>query len=122
MRLPFVWRSEHDARVADLKAVIAMCDEDLRQSREERRELQGQLHQMRMQGATPVPPAPAELLPLPPREPDELKALIAEVCGDDIPKRRLMLRQLASDRAQRVPEEQIRTAILNGIEGTGVPL
>lgn len=121
-----MWRSEHDARVADLKAVIAMCDEDLRESREERRELQSQLQQMRMLGAVPAPVTPVAppVTPLLARDPedDELRALIGEVCGKDLQKRGMMLRQLAADRAAKKPADDIRAAIVNGIQGNGVPL
>lgn len=60
----------------------------------------------------PAPEAP---------KPDELKALIAEVCGTDYQKRAMMLRQLAADRAAKIDEDRIRGNILAGVQVEGVP-
>jgi hypothetical protein len=57
------------------------------------------------------------------REPaDPLKALIAELCGTDLRKRAMMLRQLAADRAEGMSAERIEEAIRQGVQPEGVPL
>lgn len=74
-------------------------------------------------GNTVTMAAPVEGPPsAPPQQVDELAALIAEVCAGDYTKQRIMLRQLAVDRAAKVEEDVIRAAILAGVQTDGVPL
>lgn len=55
------------------------------------------------------------------RKPDPLAILIDEVCGTNLRKRAMMLRQLSADRAAKIPDEQIEESIRNGIAVDGVP-
>lgn len=60
--------------------------------------------------------------PFPAAESDELKALIDVRCGRDYRRRAMMLAQLATDRAAGIAPDQIKAAILNGVQSDGVPL
>lgn len=112
---------------ADLAASEANVEEYKRLHEQERRrydELLQTVLAMKAKGAEVVPVAagvvtPPEALA---REPDHLRALIADVCGPDLRKRGMMLRQLTIDRAAGVPPEDIERAIRSGISSDdGVP-
>lgn len=68
-----------------------------------------------------VPIRLSDLRPLPAPERDEMKELINQQAGGDIRKRKMMLAQLAKDRADNVSDEDIEAAILNGVGSNGVP-
>lgn len=76
---------------------------------------------LRVAGAVPEPKRDAAPAPLSAAKPDELRALIDQQCGSDLRKRKLMLGQLAIDRAEGKDEETIRQDILNGVQAEGVP-
>lgn len=119
MRLPFVLRSDHEERVADLKAVIAMCDADLKEERERSRDLTEKLHSLRVLGANPE----RELAVAAPKAPDPVTQAIIAKAGRD-PLRRDYYRQyVAEQRSLNVAEQEIADAILAGVDGSesGVP-
>lgn len=80
-------------------------------------------HALKLAGAE-VPSVPSPLAPATPRlvtEPDEMRDLIDAKAGGNLQMRKMMLRQLATDRAGNVDEDTIRDAILNGVSSDGVP-
>lgn len=138
MSLPFVSRAryellEHNSRQivgqlrADLAASEANVGEWQRLHEQERRrydELLQTVLAMKAKGAEVVPVATGVVTPpetLQPAEPDELRALIGDLCGSDTRKRGMMLRQLAADRAAGVKDEDIEQSIRTGISSDGVP-
>lgn len=111
---------------ADLAASEANVEEYKRLHEMERRrydELLQTVLAMKAKGAEVVPVAAGVVTPAESeaREPDELKALIHDMAGGDTRKRALMLKQLKIDRAAKVPEEDIRAAIIAGVQAEGVP-
>lgn len=70
---------------------------------------------------TKEPVAPEQPAPLPPKKEDEARTLIHEMCGKDLKKRALMLKQLKADRAANVSEDKIIEAIQQGVQPEGVP-
>jgi hypothetical protein len=78
-------------------------------------------HALRLQGAEPSIPVP-QYTPMKSEPFDEMKALIADISGSDLRKRAMMLRQLAQDRADGVPAEEIETRIRTGVQAEGVPV
>lgn len=126
-----LFRCDHPALIAQLRADLAMAEtaaanwERLHELERRRYdELLQTLLAMKTKGAEVVavagsvvePPAP-----IPAQEPDELKALIHAIAGDDSRKRGMMLRQLKVDRAAGVKEEDIEAAIRSGVTPDGVP-
>lgn len=53
-------------------------------------------------------------------QPDDMRDLIDQACGSNLAKRRMMLRQLAIDRADRLADDTIRERIVSGVQSEGV--
>lgn len=133
-----VSRARHHREIAALERLVAVAEhgrEDARQDAldamrlhemERRRydELLQQFMALKVKGAEVIPvaggvvePAPAE----PAKPADPALALIDELCGRDIAKRKMMLRQLAADRTRGLSDDAIAAAILTGVPPEGVP-
>ena len=118
--------SEVSQLQADLASQEDATAQAMRLFETERRrydELLATVFAMKAQGAVVVPTPNGVVQPEAPiqRPTDPLHELIADQCGDDVRKRAMMLRQLKIDRAAKVPEEDIRAAIINGVQSVGVP-
>ena len=74
---------------------------------------------LKLAGAVEVMTYP--IVPRPVSEPDEMRDLIDAKAGGNLQMRKMMLRQLAIDRADRVDDDTIRAAILTGVSADGVP-
>ena len=110
------------ALVAQLRADLAAADAALVQERARYDALLHTVLAMKTAGARVVAAVGSAVEPEPiqPAKPaDPLLALIDEQCGRDVAKRRMMLRQLAVDRAARVSEEEIAESILHGVQNEG---
>lgn len=75
---------------------------------------------LKMAGAAEVPPQSQPLLAGVGVQPDEMRDLIDQACGSNLAKRRMMLRQLAIDRADRLEDDTIRARIVSGVQSEGV--
>lgn len=114
---------DHGPLIAQLRAHLAAADAALVTERARYDALLQTVLAMKAKGAETVPVANGAVEPptAPAEEPDELKALIDVQCGGDLRKRRMMLAQLATDRAAKVSPDDIKAAILNGVQADGVP-
>ena len=76
---------------------------------------------LKLAGAVEVPAPLARTESHSTPEPDEMRDLIDAKAGGNLQMRKMMLRQLAIDRADRVDDDTIRAAILTGVSADGVP-
>lgn len=133
MRSPWVSRElydagkrERDELVDDLSAERALGEQRYNNLLRRYDELLEKFTALRVQGAVPEPKGSFTMAEMEraypePVERDELKALIHARCGPDYRKRGMMLAQLATDRAEGVDDDAIRSMILNGQSIEGVP-
>lgn len=78
---------------------------------------------LKMAGAFEIPTiaiSPEALARIPLQDHDEMRDLIDQACGSNLAKRRMMLRQLAVDRADRLEDDTIRERIVSGVQSEGV--
>lgn len=128
MKLPWVSRATYEVEReraershAGWMGEVAGRREDHAEADARFRDLLEKFTALRVAGAVPEPKPDAAPAPLPVAKPDELKALIDQQCGGDLRKRKLMLGQLAIDRAEGKDEDSIRKDILSGVQSEGVP-
>lgn len=112
------------ALIAQLRADLAASDAALVAERARYDALLQTVLAMKQAAATlpPIVPTPEQVAKIELQEPDELAALIDVQCGRDYRKRAMMLAQLKTDRAAGVAPDDIRAAILKGVQSDGVPL
>lgn len=132
IRLPWVSRArlellEHNSRelIGQLRTALAVAEARTAAAEAREQTWSDRYHLLKVAGPVevqkpvdkPVDPAPRQAV-----EADPLKALIHAKAGDDSRKRGMMLRQLAVDRATGMNEDDIRSAIENGVSSDGVPI
>ncbi len=129
MKWPWVSREQVDAveraramQVTYFEKVVDDLRHDSAFLQRQNNDLLERLLSLKMAGAVEVPKAPDV-----PRgtssgaEPDELLDLIDEKASENPRIRRMMLRQLAKDRRKGKSDDEIASAILNGVPTEGVP-
>jgi hypothetical protein len=130
MSWPFVSRSAYNAQRETLlwervehERVMASVRADLATERDRYDALLEKFTALRVAGAIEIPKVqPVPVIDGGYEKRDELKELIGEVCGSDYAKRKVMLRQVAVDRAAKMEDDVIRAAILAGVQTDGVPI
>lgn len=122
MKWPFVSRERLDAaeRFLALAHAEARRERDIADARYDA--LLEKFTALRVQGAVPEPKPEAESQALPTLAVDSLKVLIGERCGNNVTLRKLMLRQLAIDRATGKSDDEIQKSIEQGVSSDGVPV
>lgn len=129
MKWPWVSRAAYDAlnehHLSVQATLLHQANSNAADWREERTRYDSLLEKftaLRLAGAVVVPPPVTAGAFAPPRPVDEMKELIDLQCGQDYRKRRMMLAQLAKDRAAGKSDDAIQREILSGVQGEGLPV